>query len=108
MVVHMPWEEFRPSLTIAVDSDFAGCRETRRSTCGGCVLWGKALIKAWSKTMDILALSSGESELAALTKACTEGIGIQSLLADFQQAGPWPTWYKAWLELLSNIWQHRA
>ena len=34
--------------------------------------------------MDILALSSGESELGALTKACTEGLGVQSLLSDFQ------------------------
>ena len=34
--------------------------------------------------MDVLALSSGESELGALTKACTEGMGMQSLLADFQ------------------------
>ena len=45
---------------------------------------GGCFIKACSKTMDLLALSSGESELGALTKACTEGLGIQSLLSDFQ------------------------
>ena len=33
--------------------------------------------------MDILALSSGESELGALVKGCTEGLGLQSLLQDF-------------------------
>ena len=33
--------------------------------------------------MDILALSSGESELGALVKACTEGLVVKSLLADF-------------------------
>ena len=33
--------------------------------------------------MEILALSSGESELGALVKAGTEGLGVQSLLADF-------------------------
>ena len=44
---------------------------------GGCYL------KGWSKTMEILALSSGESELGALVRACTEGLGMQSLLRDF-------------------------
>ena len=44
---------------------------------------GGKFLKAWSKTMEILALSSGESELGALVKACTEGLGIKSLLADF-------------------------
>ena len=34
--------------------------------------------------MTILALSSGESELGALTKACAEGLGMRSLLEDFQ------------------------
>merc|ERR1712235_139679 len=34
--------------------------------------------------MSILALSSGESELGALTKACTEALGMRSLLEDFQ------------------------
>ena len=33
--------------------------------------------------MEILALSSGESELGALVKGCTEGLGVQSLLADY-------------------------
>ena len=44
---------------------------------GGCYL------KGWSKTMEILALSSGESEMGALVRACTEGLGMQSLLRDF-------------------------
>ena len=33
--------------------------------------------------MATLALSSGESELGAVVKACGEGLGIQSILADF-------------------------
>ena len=33
--------------------------------------------------MEVLALSSGESELGALVRACTEGLGMQSLLKDF-------------------------
>ena len=34
--------------------------------------------------MEILALSSGESELGAMVKACSEGLGLKALLADFQ------------------------
>ena len=44
---------------------------------------GGKFLKSWSKTMEILALSSGEAELGALVKAGTEGTGIQSVLADF-------------------------
>ena len=33
--------------------------------------------------MPIIALSSGESELAAIAKACGEGLGIQAMLKDF-------------------------
>ena len=33
--------------------------------------------------MDIIALSSGESELAAVVKGAAEGLGMQSVLADF-------------------------
>ena len=41
------------------------------------------MVKSWSKTLSTLALSSGESELAALAKGTAEGLGIQSILGDF-------------------------
>ena len=41
------------------------------------------MVKSWSKTLSTLALSSGESELAALAKGTAEGLGIQSILSDF-------------------------
>ena len=68
---------------VFVDADFAGCQRTRRSTCGGCVMWSGGMLKAWSKTITTLALSSGESELAALAKGAAEGLGIQSIFMDF-------------------------
>ena len=46
-------------------------------------MWEGGVLKAWSKTMEILALSSNESELGALVKGCTEGLGVRSLLADY-------------------------
>jgi len=70
-------------ILVYVDADFAGCQKTRRSTCGGCVLWDGSMVKSWSKTITTLALSSGESELAALAKGAAEGLGIQSIFRDF-------------------------
>ena len=37
--------------------------------------------------MGILALSSGESELAAVVRAATEGLGLQSILNDSDLCG---------------------
>ena len=71
------------AILVYVDADFAGCYRTRKSTCGGCVLWGGGMLKAWSKTLTTLCLSSGESELAALAKGAAEGLGVQSIMRDF-------------------------
>ena len=38
----------------------------------GVAMWSGQFVKAWSKTMGVLALSSGESELAAAVKVATE------------------------------------
>jgi len=83
LVMHFPWQPLADTLTVYTDSDHAGCLRTRKSTSGGVVVWGHALLKAWSRTQTLIALSSGESELAAVTKAAAEGLGIQSVLADF-------------------------
>ena len=40
-------KEERTKATAQVDADFAGCRLTRRSTCGGTIKMGRALIRAW-------------------------------------------------------------
>ena len=40
-------------------------------------------MKAWSKTVGVLTLSSGESELAAAVRAATEVMGLQSIQNDF-------------------------
>ena len=70
-------------MTIFCDSDFAGCALTRKSTSGGAALWGGQLIKAWSKTQPILALSTGEAELASVVRVAAEALGLRSLLSDF-------------------------
>ena len=43
------------------DTDWAGCPRTRRSTSGGCLMFGKHLIKSWSTIQWPISLSSGEA-----------------------------------------------
>ena len=70
------------NLDTYVDSDFAGCAETRRSTSGGCLMLGGHLLKHWSSTRKTIALSSGEAELSGILKGTGEALGVQSLAAD--------------------------
>ena len=64
--MRFPWAPLERSLKIFTDSDHAGCLRTRKSTSGGVIVWGHAIIKTWSRTQSLIALSSGESELVAL------------------------------------------
>jgi hypothetical protein len=64
------------------DSDWAGCRVSRKSTSGGVIVVGGCTLRAWSSTQTTVATSSGEAELYALVKAASEGLGFQSLARD--------------------------
>ena len=46
-------------------------------------LWNGQFAKAWSKTMSVIALSSGESELGSVVRAAAEGLGLRAVLQDF-------------------------
>ena len=50
---------------------------------GGSIQWQGQFLKSWSKTMEIIALSSGESELCAVVRGATEAMGVQACLQDF-------------------------
>ena len=65
-----------------MDSDWAGCARTRRSTSGGRMTVGGGLVKSWASTQGSTALSSGEAEYYALVKGSCEGLGLKQLLAD--------------------------
>ena len=70
------------SIDVYVDTDFAGCASTRRSTSGGCAMVGQCLVKHWSKTQTTISLSSGEAELHGIAAGCAQALGLQSLLKD--------------------------
>jgi hypothetical protein len=64
------------------DSDWAGCKDSRRSVSGGVVLSAGALLKSWSNRQATVALSSAEAELYAASKTAAELMGIESLFVD--------------------------
>ena len=78
-----PWKPLSSELLVYVDANWAGCVRTRRSTLGGSIQWQGQFLKSWSRTMEVIALSSGESELAAVVRGTTEALGVQALLKDF-------------------------
>ena len=45
--------------------------------------WGSHVLKWWSKTQPTIALSSGEAELAAMVRATFEGLGMVSIMKEF-------------------------
>jgi len=65
------------------DTDFAGCRNERKSTSGGVIMFGGHCLKSWSLTQKVIALSSGEAEYYGLVKSGSQGIGIRALLGGF-------------------------
>ena len=64
------------------DSDWAGCRTTRKSTSGGMLVVDGVCLRSWSSTQATVATSSGEAELYALVKAASESLGFQAVAHD--------------------------
>ena len=69
-------------LNVFVDTDFAGCHVTRRSTSGGAACRGGYLIKHWSTTQATVAFSSAEAELTGICKGAAQGLGLQTIARD--------------------------
>ena len=58
--------------------------KTRKSTSGGVAKYGEHLLKTWSSTQSVIALSSGEAEYYGLVKGASQGLGLKAML---QEAG---------------------
>ena len=81
LVYRFPWQR-DAGLSVYVDTDFAGCYVTRKSTSGGVLYRGAHTVKHWSTTQKCITLSSGEAELSGVVKGVAEGLGAQALAAD--------------------------
>ena len=82
-VVNFNWQKIPTKLTAYTDADWAGCKESRKSTTGGALTVGTHTLKTWSKTQSLVALSSGESEFYAALKASAEALGMLAIMRDF-------------------------
>ena len=71
-------EEESGVMRIMVDSDWAGCTATRRSTSGGAIIAGKHTLKTWATTQPTVALSSAEAEYYALVDGAARGLAIKN------------------------------
>ncbi|GAB2278532.1 hypothetical protein Dimus_039298 [Dionaea muscipula] len=71
-------------LATFVDSDFAGDRDSRKSTTSYCVTLAGNCISWKSQLQPIVALSTTESEYIAITEAFKEALWIQRLLKEIK------------------------
>ena len=73
-----------------VDSDWAGCQDTRRSTSGFTLMLNGAAVSWKSKRQTVVALSSAEAEFVAASSLVQEVIYTRRLLEKlgFPQAEP--------------------
>lgn len=70
-------------LRVFVDSDWAGCLQTRRSTSGGLLMRGNHVVRTWSATQQVVATSSAEAELYSIAEGASRGLGFQAMLLEF-------------------------
>ena len=88
MVQRIPFEDRPPTVIEAyVDSDWAGCRKSRKSTSGGILYFGGVAVHGWSSNQAVIALSSGEAEYYAALKGASSALGFQSMLKDLGMQG---------------------
>ena len=80
------------AIDVYVDTDWAGCARTRKSTSGGAVMLGRHTIKHWSSTQPSVTLSSGEAEFYGVVRGTGQGLGYQALLKDLGLAVPLRVW----------------
>ena len=80
LVYEWQTEEEAQQVAVYVDSDWAGCRTTRRSTSGGVLKVGKHILRSWSSTQSTVATSSGEAELIAMFEGACRGCGVQAIM----------------------------
>ena len=82
LILEYPWQNTPTNVIGECDSDFAGCKKSRKSTSGFAAFFGTHCLATRSKTQSVIATSSGEAELYALGSATSMCIGIQSVLRD--------------------------
>ncbi|GJZ70818.1 retrovirus-related pol polyprotein from transposon TNT 1-94 [Tanacetum coccineum] len=65
------------------NADYAGCRDSFKSTFGGTQFLGEKLVGWSSKKLDCTALSTAELEYVSLSACCAQVIWMQTQLTDY-------------------------
>ena len=76
------WQSSVEPMEAFVDSDWAGCVGSRRSTSGGILARGSHILKTWSTTQATVVLSSAEAELYSLVRGAAQALGMLALGQD--------------------------
>ncbi|GJT51905.1 hypothetical protein Tco_0978062 [Tanacetum coccineum] len=64
-------------------ADYAGCKDTFKSTSGGAQFLGEKLVSWSSKKQDCTALSTAEAEYVSLSACCAQVIWMRTQLTDY-------------------------
>ena len=76
------YQEKPDNINVWTDTDFGGCKRSRKSTSGGVIMHGKHTIKTWSTNQAVIALSSGEAEYYGMVKGASVAMGVNALCED--------------------------
>nr|GEV82108.1 retrovirus-related Pol polyprotein from transposon TNT 1-94 [Tanacetum cinerariifolium] len=70
-------------LTGFLDANYAGCKDTFKSTFGGAQFLGEKLVSWSSKKQDCTALSTAKAEYVFLSACCAQVLWMQTQLTDY-------------------------
>nr|GEU30399.1 copia protein [Tanacetum cinerariifolium] len=70
-------------LTEFSDADYAGCKDTFKSTSGGAQFLGEKLVSWSSKKQDCTALSTAKAEYVSLSACCAQVPWMRTQLTDY-------------------------
>ena len=79
-----PLQEYKDTVVLTTDADWATSKESRRPNSGGTLQLGNLLITAWTRVQPRIALSSGEAELCAGMRGISETRGFVHLMREFK------------------------
>ena len=65
-----------------IDVDWADEKEVRKSTIGGCIVFGQHLIKGWAKIKSLIVLGSIESEFYLILLTASETLDFIVMIRD--------------------------
>nr|GFB66500.1 copia protein [Tanacetum cinerariifolium] len=76
-------KDFGFELTGFSDADYAGCKDSFKSTSGGAQFLGEKLVSWSSKEQDCTALSTTEAEYVSLSACCAQVLWMRTQLTDY-------------------------